>query len=244
MTQGLFKAVVVLAPKSGLPEDERVNDFYFVQYDLGTGTNETVDDIRDRLVSFYNTIHAPATKSISQLLGDQVSRATNACSIVCYEKNLAFPDGLWGSPAGVRNFTMGVADVTEGLPAEVAIGLSFHADLDDVPETAANPTPPPLTIRPAARRRGRVYLGPWSRTNVLGADVATGDGIPATMVLNVIANSAGFLLAQNTGVDLKWSTWSPTGSEYHDVVGGYVDNAFDTQRRRGSAPTNRGTFGV
>jgi hypothetical protein len=39
-----------------------------------------------------------------------------------------------------------------------------------------------------------------------------------------------------------WVVYSPTDDAYHEVANGWVDNAWDTQRRRGYKPTSRTTF--
>jgi hypothetical protein len=47
------------------------------------------------------------------------------------------------------------------------------------------------------------------------------------------------------GDGVPWCIRSTTPSEnFVPIVGGYIDNAFDTQRRRGPADTARLTFGA
>jgi hypothetical protein len=48
----------------------------------------------------------------------------------------------------------------------------------------------------------------------------------------------------NTSEDVTWMQVSTTFGIANPVTGGFVDNSFDTQRRRGSAPTARDTWGA
>lgn len=233
---GVYKAVAVLPYQSGLPEDVAINDFYF--------RKETPEDfdadataLATRLGAFYNSIPSGGTKSLSDYIGVQVSRAANAASFLFYYSPTIIPVAQpWGSPVATRSWTVGVGDTASGYPAEVSATLSYHADLTDVPETQANPTPPPATIRPAARRRGRLYLGPL----IPGTGTNEGANQDASITSSIrthFCRSLEALLDANDA--LSWVVFSPTELAVRDVVGGYVDDAFDTQRRRGTAPEVR-----
>lgn len=109
------------------------------------------------------------------------------------------------------------------LPQECAICLSFQG--------ARTPG------FPQARRRGRVYLGPWGGT-------ANSSGRPTAALLTVIANAAtAFKTAINAiASDTQWAVWSTTDQAPVPIVGGWVDNVWDTQRRRGLLETSRTTW--
>jgi hypothetical protein len=47
------------------------------------------------------------------------------------------------------------------------------------------------------------------------------------------------LVAANGSDDLDWVVYSPTSAETYEVAGGFIDTAFDIQRRRGSAAASR-----
>lgn len=228
----VYKVVASLAYQSGLPEDVAINDFYFVK-ENPDDTEADIDSLVARLDSFYNDIPAGGTKSLSDYVGIQVSRVAEACSFLVYRSPTIIPVTLpWGSPVGVRSWTLGAGDSASGYPAEVAAALSYHADLTNVPETQTNPDPPPAIIRPASRKRGRLYFGPL----IPGAGSNEGPNQDASMTTAVrthFARSMEDLLAAND--ELDWCVFSPTGLTVSAVVGGYVDDAFDTQRRRGTA---------
>lgn len=108
------------------------------------------------------------------------------------------------------------------LPHEVALCVSFQAD--------------PVSGVPQARRRGRIYLGPL-------AEAASSNARPSTSVLNVVEAAAQRLLDESTLSVWKWQVYSRTGQTHATVTGGWIDNAWDTQRRRGNDPTARLSFG-
>jgi hypothetical protein len=111
------------------------------------------------------------------------------------------------------------------LPEEVSLCMSFHGL-------------PPYT----ARRRGRIYLGPLS-TIALGDDSGTAGINPSRPdpEFQLAATHYGHALAQELQTaGYVWCIRSTRPSEnFVRVVGGHVDNAWDTQRRRGVKPTAR-----
>jgi hypothetical protein len=106
--------------------------------------------------------------------------------------------------------------------SEVALCLSFQGER--------------ISGLPQARRRGRIYFGPLTST-------VNNANRPATSFLNDLVSSGDVLLASSqVSATWKWSVWSPTDGQMVEVTDGWVDNAFDTQRRRGAAPSSRSTF--
>lgn len=110
-----------------------------------------------------------------------------------------------------------------GLPTEVAMVLSFQG------VKAAG--------FPQGRRRGRIFIGP------LGSGVNGTDGRPTPTARTAIANAAATLktdLAAPGGQ--HWAVWSSVDGQSVEIDNGWVDNAFDTQRRRGVQVTARTTW--
>ena len=124
-------------------------------------------------------------------------------------------------------------------PAEVAVCLSYRGSL----ASGTNP----------ARRRGRIFIGPLDDSN---GELGAGDTIVTSSTRGTIANAAEDLAGVGGGGEVAWVVFSPTlaGSppwsgatlvdSSVDVVAGYVDNAFDIIRSRGSLPTLRSTWEV
>jgi hypothetical protein len=121
----------------------------------------------------------------------------------------------------------GTFNVPEGntltLPTEVAMVLSFQAaKISGVPQ---------------ARRRGRIYV-PFIRGSLIGNDSRPLPGAITTLV------TAGdnLLTASDAAATWKWVVYSPTTGADVVVSDGWVDNEYDTQRRRGRKATTRTTF--
>lgn len=106
------------------------------------------------------------------------------------------------------------------MPTEVAMVLSFQGS------RAAG--------FPQGRRRGRIFLGP-----LLGS-VGGADGRPIPAARTTIANAAAVLKTDLAAPgDQYWAVWSGADMQAVEIDNGWVDNAFDTQRRRGVATTDR-----
>lgn len=199
---------------NALPEDGVTNTWYF--FTTGEPTEANLDSIRDRLVAFYND----GSTSIANSWSDQYNQG--AATIRYYDMADAEPrvplriDGALGLDA---------PGAFSRLPAEVALCLSFSAAV--------------ASGENAKRRRGRVYLGPFNQ-GTLGTDTAD-QGRPSSTFINTVKTAAAGLLAANDA-DATWRVWSELDAVSRDVTHGWVDNAWDTQRRRGVAPTARQTY--
>jgi hypothetical protein len=135
-------------------------------------------------------------------------------------------------PKGEGPFNI-VPSGTESLPTEVAACLSFQG----LAASGVN----------QARRRGRVFLGPLNRecTVMVGGRTLLEPGRQT-----VIADAADALLNSQALAGVPWAVFSPTaratGASLFDattiVNNGWVDNAFDTIRSRGTDPSTRVVF--
>jgi|SRR5688500_574510 len=110
----------------------------------------------------------------------------------------------------------------DALPSECAIVVSFQGSK----ASGIN----------QARRRGRNYVGPLTVTTNAG-------GRPTPAAITTIRDAAAALLAASVAAaGWSWVVWSPTSVAAVPVASGWVDNAFDTQRRRGVDAITRSTF--
>nr|CRY97692.1 hypothetical protein [uncultured prokaryote] len=108
------------------------------------------------------------------------------------------------------------------LPHEVCVVSSFEADI----ESGKN----------QASRRGRVFLGPISLSQ------CDNDGRLKATARSTIADAFHDFTGDEDNVGIsgwEWCVYSRTLSEFVNVAMGHVDNAFDTQRRRGISATVR-----
>jgi len=109
------------------------------------------------------------------------------------------------------------------LPPEVALCLSFQAEK--------------LSGQTQARRRNRLYIGPLDTT------ACGSDGRPAPAFVTAMADAGQAVFDDAVGEDYDWaifSTFAPTTGVI--AANGWVDNEFDTQRRRGRVSTAREIF--
>lgn len=111
--------------------------------------------------------------------------------------------------------------------------------------TAGAQAPPDLALvvswRTAQRGqafRGRTYIGPLEGT------VVADTGRPIQTALDALAGAAPLLIGNPLTRVATLCILSRTRGVATPVTGGYVDNAFDTQRRRDSGPSARSTFGA
>lgn len=107
------------------------------------------------------------------------------------------------------------------MPSEVAICLSFQAAV----ESGVN----------QARRRGRIYLGP------VHTSINDSSGRPSSSARTTIANAAEAALEDFAALDpaLQWVVYSQMNNSSSPVENGWIDNDFDTQRRRQQPVTAR-----
>lgn len=222
-----FLVRAIMPHVSGLPEDVTVNDFAFSDALTSVFAAAAVED-------FY--LGANTTLTTAARLSTVVSRVALACSTEVYALNTQakLAGGPLGSPTLVTPFTMGAVSTAENMVSEVQVCLSFRADYGDVPEE----DPP---SRPRARRRGRVYVGPLTRNSLLIA----GNNVPRPSV-SCIEDllDAAERLADPVVLNSTWGVWSRADAIVREIVEASVDDAFDTQRRRGEPPTTRTTRAV
>ena len=111
------------------------------------------------------------------------------------------------------------------MAEELAVCLSFQGDKE--------------AGLPQARRRGRIYIGPLDNTSANG-------NRPSSAIITSLANAAASFAdaVTNLGGNTWWAVWSVANQEGVPISNGWVDNAWDVQRRRGVDPTSRTTWVV
>lgn len=127
------------------------------------------------------------------------------------------------APLVDTTFNLDSAPSGAPLPTEVALCLSFQAGR--------------ISGQSQARRRGRIYWGP------IKASYNDSNGRPDATAVATVLNVGDELLAASTAAtDWSWGVFSRVDDDLVSVQNGWVDNAWDIQRRRGLAPTTRSTF--
>lgn len=194
------------------PEDAVTNTFHFKNSD----TYLDIDNVRDMLYNFYNVQAPDAPNAVSSYYsGLSLSGAWTLKAYALEDPKPRSPVQTW---TGTETFGQ-----TAILPTEVALVLSFQAEL----ESGTIP----------ARRRNRVYLGPFQQ------NANSANGRPENeLVASLLFAGKQLILESDASVRWEWNTYSPTANEANRVTNGWVDNAWDTQRRRGLIYTQRGSY--
>jgi hypothetical protein len=211
-----LRAMVTFDRKTNVPEDRVVNTWAFE-------TTPTADQVATRaaiataLTNFYNGVDTYLSSQITAL-----------GKIKFYDLG----DPMPRAPKSEHDLTLTTGS-GDALPEECAIVLSFSG--------------PPVSGTPQRRRRGRIYLGPLSYT--ASAQLSQRVRVAQLCLSTIRDAAAGLLAASVASLDWSWIVWAPshasqTSSSAVPVDRGWVDDAFDTQRRRGPDPTMRLVFPV
>lgn len=220
-----LQAQVIFPRDTGVAQDVAVNNWYFGG--IGSADDQAAfDDIFGRLSAFYQDIHG--------VFGLNVKLNQATCKIF----NMDDPSP--GREPTYEAALTGISNSTnDPAPSQVAICLSYKG--------------PPTGGQPARRSRGRVFLGPVSRSNESSSDrdrIDTGviDQIMDAAVAHLPAPGAGdagehVVFSRGDYIDsnavLHAKSPSQADDHAHPVTTYWVDNRFDTQRRRAKKATFR-----
>lgn len=214
---GVYRSMLVLQGSSGLPEDRFITTWCF-RTD-GAADHDLVAAKCGVLLADFMNEPVGVASHVGAYIGPQASRAAAASKVVTYhlgETPPRIPREYTFQLAGQMAGTGGL-----GMPAEVACCLSLK------------------TIHAGPSGLGRVYIGPM----VMGASVAGtwSESRPTTGLTDALCLSAGRLLedAAAGAIPLVWCVLSQKNAAAYDIEGGWVDDAWDTQRRRGLDATGR-----
>lgn len=202
---------------SGLPTDVYTNTWYFRNRQEPSVT-PIADRIEAVLTAFWTSIIGPVP------VIDFIPNDITAQPVLMKTYDLG--TGPPRTPVDERNLDFSAFGGTATpLPQEVALVLSYYAGRQELE--------PPINGK---RRRGRLYLGPFTEDAVGGGNA----DVEANLIASVAAAADN---VRTTTEDVEWSQLSTTDGVLNEVTGGWVDNAWDTQRSRGREPTGRTTFG-
>lgn len=223
-----YRATVTLPHVNGLPKDAVANTYAFRV--AGTADRDLVAaDIDVRLTAFYS-----AWKNSFSSDYDPTNMSVKVYDMTDDVPRFPYYDELLSVAAPVTT--------NNNMPAEVALVLSFEGA-----RTSG------VNMR---RRRGRVYLGPLQLASTDSQQV------PSTLVSTIVTAADDNLLTPESPNGLsEWAVYSPythhgipvgtkitkedpeipdfLDASFTPVVRCWVDNAWDTQRRRGVSATSR-----
>jgi len=221
-----YLARVIFQGTSGFPRDRYTNDFVLnmsTAIPNQAGADVMCDTIHDEFYAFL----VGGNNLIETHYSNQIQRGTDKMTVT-FTDLTGHLDGVGlGSPDFVSTHDLANASGSP-LPEEVSAVLSFKADTAGLLEVSGS-------TRPKARRRGRLYLGPLNSGTI---------GTAGAGVFLALAFQGTILGAASNFLDQvpEWSVWSRKDAAVHPVVDGWLDNAFDTQRRRGVRANGRTTW--
>jgi hypothetical protein len=200
--------------KSNLPEDRFVTTWAFRTEDNLPPSIAQLQQASNLVAEFFSTVNAPGVASILSYMAAAVDRTKAEA------RAYKLGDTVPREPT-TTIYNLGANNSSQSLPSEVALVASFYS------------------TRNLPRRRGRVYIGPFG-TSVL-ATPASGTGIvrPDLPIRNALLGAMSGLRADATAAGLRWCVLSQADAALYDITDGWVDDAFDTQRRRGEDALSR-----
>ncbi len=210
-----------------------MGNFYDVQVALHSTSGLAKDDVVNTSRWYWNSSGNPTNTDWANLIGDLHTfyaacfasgpylgaTMTGTGSFKAYDSQ-ATPPRVPVHTASSLGTTISVG--SSSLPREVALCVSWKGDY--------------TSGVPHARQRGRWYLGCWS------SGMVQNDGTVASAIVTQVANAAAALLTSASAHNFDLYIHSGLTPPNTQVTGGWVDNAFDTQRRRQQPATSRTTF--
>lgn len=205
---------------TALSKDLVVVSMHFKK-NAGSSFADAAAEIGTIVQSFWNDIPTDGTQRVGAFLSSAISRDSNATKVNVYDGSI---------PAGSRvptthAFTLVGFANGQPLPSEVALCLSQRSFFAEFP---------------FKNQRGRQYIGPLNLEAVQSSQI-DGDCRPTALIIAEFGRAAVTLaqdVADSTHIE-SWCIYSPTLNVLFPAQESFVDNAFDTQRRRGAAATTR-----
>lgn len=199
---------------SGDADDVIVNTFHVDWAGGGAITTGDYVNLRDRLITFYETAYNGEPSGPGLHFAPWVNIANVRFTV--YDLDDPTPRVPVYDVYDAFDLSQ---PVNSSMPLEVACVVSYRANYQSGVARA--------------RQRGRIYLGGFSANGML---VGTASNFPAfsSDMTNQIGIAAGNLLTNLISDDWVWVVYSRTGDASYPIVAGWVDTEFDTQRRRGN----------
>lgn len=204
----IYRLQTSLQDHSGLARDQFVNSIYIDS--ISPGTDPQFEAWSVGLVVFYT--------AIQDFMANTIGLTGHVTKTYLVGAPLGSP------PAHVHTFTLSPS-TGAAYPNEVAACLSFHGALH--PGWARQST------------RGRIYLGPLATAS--GAAIPGGGSMPSSTFRNAATAAAAALATTihtgDGGVNSRWCVYSKKHTASTPIVEVSMDDAWDTQRSRGTRPT-------
>jgi hypothetical protein len=215
----VVRAQCIWKGPSNLPTDRYVTTWAFVRSSSGVkNAGAQSGEVANRLLEFWNE-PPEGESSVASFIPANIR--ANGLEIRTYDLGQPTSEGNERIPT-IYNFPSEGANAAPPLPREVAVTLSFFAEVN----------------RP--RKRGRVYVGPLTTAAMSSNE----NGTVSAALQGALRASALRLSTWGMGLgdEMVWGVLSQMDDEINVVTAGWIDNAFDTIRSRGQDPSSRVTF--
>jgi hypothetical protein len=223
---------------TGRPEEDMCHNSWCVAMADGWDPDTELLELTNPIADFYT--------ACKDMLGASVTRASAVHPIRVYDISAHLNGSPHGSPVAEDFMSIPARTVTDNAPypSEVALAITLRALdwADQAVETPDSADAGSERDRPRSRYTGKLYLGP------LGSNVAFNSGGIArpsvesrTTILNALKATHDEYEASG---DLGVCVWSRKDAVRRAITHAEIDDAFDTQRRRGIAPTLRQSLAI
>jgi hypothetical protein len=212
----VIRSTCTIQNQNGVPRDAVTNAFVFAITGAFTGTGDAhLNAIRDAIENFYITQSSGQGHPLDYYLGKQLSRAALTATIKHYDITSHLTGTPAGSPIKTDSFAIRDSGSAVQLPDEVCVAVSFTA---------------------------RIFFGPL---DAVAQDV-TGNGSRPSVDFRTDLTVAAKKLATPFGTsgDTHLSVWSRRDGGVSAVLGGFVDDRWDSQRRRRPRPSLRTSWSL
>lgn len=216
---GIYQTQVSIPYFTALAEDVVTNVWHHEWGEVDPPSPTEWATFEDSLASFYETVFA-STIAMGPWMKPNLTRM----------RTYKLEDPPPRVP--VRDLVVPMTALVDSagiIPTEVAVCLSYQGTR--------------MSGEPQARRRGRLYLGGLGNTCITGGTTSTFPRVNPTMRTQMVTAAEDHVeVAATTG--MTWGVWSRVDQLFIPAVSGWIDDAPDTQRRRGQATSARTTWAV
>lgn len=213
---GRVRATITIPHVSAVPANAAVNTMHFVTA-APVPTPPDYDYIMQGIKDFYAKNNTGAG-ALTQLLS--ANMVPSQLIIKLYDLDDPMP-----RPPRASVISPSPNSGGGSFPHEVAMVLSTKG----LSGPGVNPK----------RNRGRMFIGPLS-DNASYVSRSSGDVRPSLIAREILAAAATELAKRALGA--SWAIYSRRDNDLKPIVEGFIDDAFDTQRRRGTNASTRTTW--
>lgn len=203
--------------------------------------------LADAVANFYRGPAPGASLALGNYMNRSLSPAANDEAVRIYDISGHLDGSPHGSPIYTELYTWPYTPADPSLPSEVAAAVTLRGVswASQPVETPDGPDAGSALDRPRQRHTGKLYLGPLTTIAILSSSSPYVARLHPSFIDDI-----GFA-AQRLADDIRavlagtvWCVWSRADTFLYTLTDIQVDNAPDTQRRRGERSSTRTTVDI